>query len=139
MTSKDTRLTISKIQFNLEELGNLLEERNNIYELDLIPSKNDNFELISLILKAIQYFRFVNKDITDEVNSEEKEHIGSELEELVKEYNDIYNQLSEDSNLDISEYKYSFTPRRQIAKFHLITFINQYCLKIHLMIMMRVS
>lgn len=116
MTSKDTRLTISKIQFNLEELGNLLEERNNIYELDLIPSKNDNFELISLILKTIQYFRFVNKDITDEVNSEEKEHIGSELEELVKEYNDIYNQLSEDSNLDISEYKYSFTPSTTNSK-----------------------
>ena len=39
MTSNDTRLTISKIRFNLEELESLLEERNNIYDLDLTPSK----------------------------------------------------------------------------------------------------
>lgn len=109
MTSNDTRLTISKIRFNLKELESLLEERNNIYDLDLTPSKNDNFELISLLLKTVKYFKFVTKDIDDDVNSDEKENIGSELEELVLKYNSIYNELSEDSNLDVSEFKYSFT------------------------------
>lgn len=109
MTSNDTRLTISKIRFNLEELESLLEERNNIYDLDLTPSKNDNFELISLLLKTVKYFKFVTKDIDDDINSDEKENIGSELEELVLKYNSIYNELSEDSNLDVSEFKYSFT------------------------------
>lgn len=109
MTSNDTRLTISKIRFNLKELESLLEERNNIYDLDLTPSKNDNFELISLLLKTVKYFKFVTKDIDDDINSDEKENIGSELEELVLKYNSIYNELSEDSNLDVSEFKYSFT------------------------------
>ncbi|MCP8718566.1 MAG: syntaxin family protein [Asgard group archaeon] len=109
MTSNDTRLTISKIRFNLEELESLLEERNNIYDLDLTPSKNDNFELISLLLKTVKYFKFVTKDIDDDINSDEKENIGSELEELVLKYNSIYDELSEDSNLDVSEFKYSFT------------------------------
>lgn len=109
MTSNDTRLTISKIRFNLKELESLLEERNNIYDLDLTPSKNDNFELISLLLKTVKYFKFVTKDIDDDINSDEKENIGSELEELVLKYNSIYDELSEDSNLDVSEFKYSFT------------------------------
>ena len=109
MTSNDTRLTISKIRFNIKELESLLEERNNIYDLDLTPSKNDNFELISLLLKTVKYFKFVTKDIDDDINSDEKENIGSELEELVLKYNSIYNELSEDSNLDVSEFKYSFT------------------------------
>ncbi|RCK59007.1 Syntaxin-8 [Candida viswanathii] len=109
MTSKDTRLTVSKIRFNLEELGNLLEERTNLNDLDLTPSKNDNFELISLILKTIQYFKFVDKDITNLTDFQEKEHLGSEFETLVEQYNEIYSQLSEDSNLDISEYKYTYT------------------------------
>ena len=109
MTSNDTRLTISKIRFNLEELESLLEERNNIYDLDLTPSKNDNFELINLLLKTIKYFKFVANDIDDEINSDEKENLGSELEQLVLKYNSIYDELSADSNLDVSEYKYSFT------------------------------
>lgn len=72
MTVKDIKLTISKIKFNLDEISNLQEERSNIYDLDLTPSKNDNFEMISLILKTRQYFTFIEQDMNEYLDDLEK-------------------------------------------------------------------
>lgn len=108
MTIKDIKLTISKIKFNLDEINNLQEERNNIYDLDLTPSKNDNFEMISLILKTRQYFTLIEQDMNDYFDNLEKNGILDEFMNLVNQYTKIFEELSNDTNIDISEYKYVY-------------------------------
>lgn len=108
MTVKDIKLTISKIKFNLDEISNLQEERSNIYDLDLTPSKNDNFEMISLILKTRQYFTFIEQDMNEYLDDLEKNGILDEFMNLVNQYTKMFEELSKDSNIDISEYKYVY-------------------------------
>ncbi|EMG48617.1 SYN8 Syntaxin-8 [Candida maltosa Xu316] len=108
MTINDTRLTISKIQSNIEELNNLYDERKYIYDLKLTPSKNENLELISLIQKTIQYFKFLESDINSDKSLLKDEELIREFEDSVDQYNQLYDNLSDDANIDITEYKYSY-------------------------------
>ncbi|KAI5951164.1 hypothetical protein KGF54_004238 [Candida jiufengensis] len=100
---KEAKSLLYKIKLNIEEINELIEERTNLKNLNLEPSTNDNFDLITIFTKTTEYFKLLNEDL---INNKRNDDLTNQFEELFTQYNEIYDNLQSDSTIDVSEYKY---------------------------------
>ncbi|KAI5963692.1 uncharacterized protein KGF55_002572 [Candida pseudojiufengensis] len=99
---KEIKSLLYKLRLNIDQIRDLIEERNNLSKLHLEPSTNDNFDLITLFTKTTEYFKLVDDYLLKNKNVEFQD----QFDELLEAYNNIYNSLQSDSTIDVSEYKF---------------------------------
>ncbi|RLV90080.1 hypothetical protein JA1_004809 [Spathaspora sp. JA1] len=108
---KEIRTTLGKVGICLQQLESMIEERETIFQMKLTPSSNDTFELINLLQKITQYFKYLQQDLNRSVsgNRETVDQLSASFSSYVVEYSDLYDRLSQDTTIDIQEYKFKRT------------------------------
>ncbi|EGW34348.1 uncharacterized protein SPAPADRAFT_59756 [Spathaspora passalidarum NRRL Y-27907] len=104
---KEIRTTLGKVGICIQELESTIEERESIFQMKLTPSSNDTFELISLLQRIVKYFKYLQDDLRSVGNKAEGLH--AEFSSYVVQYCDLYDKLSDDTTIDVREYKFEPT------------------------------
>ncbi|KAG7663458.1 uncharacterized protein J8A68_003005 [[Candida] subhashii] len=106
---KDIKTTLGKVTICLDELASTVEERHSIFQMKLTPTTNDNFELISLLQRIVQYFKYLQDDFSGISNTTPAiESLLGQFAICSSQYNELYESLLDDTTIDIREYEYSF-------------------------------
>lgn len=101
ITAKDLRIRLSKISSYLEELSDLLEERQRLISvLRLTPSNDDNLLFISLLSSIKSGLKFVHQDISSGLFEDEVQR----YEQLVESYKASLQSLEADPYINVEEY-----------------------------------
>lgn len=107
---KDIKALITKTRSYLDQLDSVIEERDRlIHVLKLVPSSNDNLDLINCLDKNIKSLNYVQNDIITlskkgSPNIEAYEALVGDFQTLVKRYEQLTNNLVDDIYVDINEY-----------------------------------
>ena len=107
---KDIKSLINKTRSYLDQLDSVIEERDRLITiLKLVPSSNDNLDLINSLNKVIKSLNYIQKDIINlSKNGSPKPEIYEELvsnfEDLYNRYDQLTNTLTGDIYVDINEY-----------------------------------
>lgn len=116
---KDIKSLINKTRSYLDQLDSVIEERDRLITvLKLVPSSNDNLDLINCLNKVIKSLNYIQNDIVNlSKKGTTKPEIYEELvlgfENLLNRYNQLTNNLTEDIYVDINEYGFE---RKEIPK-----------------------
>ncbi|CAI5756151.1 unnamed protein product [Candida verbasci] len=110
---RETKLILSKIKFNLNELNDLIDERLNILDLNLQPSKNDDFELINNLQNIVKNFKLIEEI---NINNDVDNLLLSQFKSYINQYNSLYNKLINDSTIEISEYQFEYKEKSVMKK-----------------------
>lgn len=87
-------MSLASIANNLNLLEIIIDERLRLINiLKLTPSTNDNFDLINQLAKLTKLFKASDNDTP-------------KFKQLVNQYNDLLDQLNDDSTINIEEYKH---------------------------------
>ncbi|CAH6719693.1 syntaxin-8 [[Candida] jaroonii] len=95
-------MSLVTITNNLNSLEIIIDERLRLINiLKLTPSSNDNFDLINQLGKITKLFKASDSDTP-------------KFKQLVNQYNDLLDQLNDDSTINIEEYKYTIKKNKNV-------------------------
>jgi syntaxin 8 len=103
---KDINTSITKGNIYVEELGLVLEERHRmITVLQLTPSSNDNYEVITRLQRLFKQLNYLQSDIHNLVTrGQDLTHETDLFYDLVAKYRRCMDQLEKDATIDVAEY-----------------------------------
>lgn len=101
--------TLRKIRQYIEDLEENVDERQNLIEvLQLTPSSNDDYEIITLLEKIAKYLNYAHQDIMEvmQVSALDAVRLQDQFNKIVDQYIASVEILDAESHIDISEYRY---------------------------------
>lgn len=105
--------TLRKIRQYIEDLEENVDERQNLIEvLQLTPSSNDDYEIITLLEKIAKYLNYAHQDIMEvmQVSALDAVRLQDHFNKIVDQYIASVEILDAESHIDISEYRYVSLP-----------------------------
>ncbi|CAH2350276.1 syntaxin-8 [[Candida] railenensis] len=112
MTIKDLDRSLTRIRVFQDELESQVEERDRMISvLQLVPSFNDNLDLINQLEKMSRVMKYFEEDFTREINSgipkEDYDRVLSLFDKIYNSYIEITSDLQKDTYIDVSEYQFT--------------------------------
>lgn len=112
-TFKDVRTSINRLNVLIEEINATLEERHRLTKvLKLTPSNDDNYELVSLIHKALKYMNYCQDDIIG-LKTSQRDELVAQFQVIISRYEEIVEQVLEDSEIFVEAEEFTFR-RKQL-------------------------
>lgn len=112
-STKDIKSLINKTKVYLDQLDSVIEERDRLITvLKLVPSSNDNLDLINCLNKIIKSLNYVQDDIINvgnkaSVTVDVYDLLVREYQQLKSRYGQLTNNLVDDVYVDINEYQFT--------------------------------
>lgn len=109
----EVQSTLRKIRQYVEDLEENVDERQNLVDvLQLTPSSNDNYELVTLLEKLAKYLNYAHQDIMEvmQVSLLDADRLIDQFNNIVDRFLATTEILDNDTYIDISEYRYEPLP-----------------------------